>query len=89
MFSIFTGLGMKPISQPSFTRRPIHQSLLNFCAESLKILEHPPSTSDHFPYLPQRHYLDYYSKPELTSLTWRKSLASKEMAMPGTGTSSS
>lgn len=25
----------------------------------------------------------------LTSLTWRKSLASKEMAMPGTGTSSS
>lgn len=22
---------MNPISQPSFTRRPIHQSLLNFC----------------------------------------------------------
>lgn len=38
VFSIFTGLGMKPISQPSFTRRPIHQSLLNFCAESLKTL---------------------------------------------------
>ena len=52
-------------------------------------LEHPPSTSDHSPYFPQRHYLGYYSKPELTSLTWRKSLASKEMAMPGTGTSSS
>lgn len=30
MFSSFNGLGMKPISQPSFTRRPIHQSLLNF-----------------------------------------------------------
>lgn len=30
MFSSFSGLGMKPISQPSFTRRPIHQSLLNF-----------------------------------------------------------
>lgn len=30
MFSSFRGLGMKPISQPSFTRRPIHQSLLNF-----------------------------------------------------------
>ena len=28
--SILTGLGMKPISQPSFTSRPIHQSLLNF-----------------------------------------------------------
>ena len=33
VFSIFTGLGMKPISQPSFTRRPIHQSLLNFYTE--------------------------------------------------------
>ena len=31
MFSSFRGLGMKPISQPSFTSRPIHQSLLNFC----------------------------------------------------------
>lgn len=31
MFSSFRGLGMNPISQPSFTRRPIHQSLLNFC----------------------------------------------------------
>ena len=31
MFSSFSGLGMKPMSQPSFTRRPIHQSLLNFC----------------------------------------------------------
>jgi len=30
MFSSFRGLGMKPISQPSFTNRPIHQSLLNF-----------------------------------------------------------
>lgn len=30
VFSSFTGLGMKPISQPSFTRRPIHQSLLYF-----------------------------------------------------------
>lgn len=24
---------MKPISQPSFTKRPIHQSLLNFCGK--------------------------------------------------------
>lgn len=31
MFSSFRGLGMKPMSQPSFTRRPIHQSLLYFC----------------------------------------------------------
>lgn len=29
--SSFTGLGMKPTSQPSFTSRPIHQSLLYFC----------------------------------------------------------
>lgn len=32
MFSSLTGLGMKPTSQPSFTSRPIHQSLLYFCA---------------------------------------------------------
>ncbi|MEQ2218355.1 hypothetical protein XENOCAPTIV_002019, partial [Xenoophorus captivus] len=31
VFSSLTGLGMKPTSQPSFTRRPIHQSLLYFC----------------------------------------------------------
>lgn len=36
VFSSFTGLGMKPISQPSFTRRPIHQSLLNFYTEQVK-----------------------------------------------------
>lgn len=30
VFSSLTGLGMKPTSQPSFTRRPIHQSLLYF-----------------------------------------------------------
>lgn len=30
MFSSFRGLGMNPMSQPSFTNRPIHQSLLNF-----------------------------------------------------------
>lgn len=33
MFSSFRGLGMKPISHPSFTSRPIHQSLLNFCTQ--------------------------------------------------------
>lgn len=38
MFSIFTGLGMKPISQPSFTRRPIHQSLLNFCTHGESVM---------------------------------------------------
>ena len=37
VFSIFTGLGMKPISQPSFTRRPIHQSLLNFYGEKVPL----------------------------------------------------
>ena len=30
-FSNFIGDGMKPISQPSLTKRPIHQSLLYFC----------------------------------------------------------
>ena len=30
MASSFTGLGMKVMSAPSFTSRPIHQSLLNF-----------------------------------------------------------
>ncbi len=29
--SSLAGLGMNPTSQPSFTSRPIHQSLLNFC----------------------------------------------------------
>lgn len=33
VFSSLTGLGMNPTSQPSFTRRPIHQSLLYFCTE--------------------------------------------------------
>ncbi len=28
--SSLSGLGMKPTSHPSLTRRPIHQSLLNF-----------------------------------------------------------
>lgn len=37
MFSSFRGLGMKPISQPSFTNRPIHQSLLNFWGVIIKI----------------------------------------------------
>lgn len=32
MASSFTGLGMKVMSAPSFTSRPIHQSLLYFCA---------------------------------------------------------
>lgn len=36
IFSSFRGLGMNPISQPSFTNRPIHQSLLNFCAKQQK-----------------------------------------------------
>lgn len=36
MFSSLRGLGMKPISQPSFTSRPIHQSLLNFCGKKEK-----------------------------------------------------
>lgn len=31
--SSLTGLGMKPTSQPSFTSRPIHQSLLYFCEQ--------------------------------------------------------
>ena len=34
VFSSLTGLGMKPTSQPSFTRRPIHQSLLYFCIQT-------------------------------------------------------
>lgn len=34
-------------------------------------------------------YISVTKPHKLTSLTWRKSLASKEMAMPGTGTSSS
>lgn len=36
MFSSLTGLGMKPTSQPSFTSRPIHQSLLYFCSGERK-----------------------------------------------------
>lgn len=32
MASSLTGLGMKVMSAPSFTSRPIHQSLLYFCA---------------------------------------------------------
>lgn len=33
MASSLTGLGMKVMSAPSFTSRPIHQSLLYFCVK--------------------------------------------------------
>lgn len=36
MFSSLAGLGMKPISAPSFTNLPIHQSLLYFCRMKIK-----------------------------------------------------
>lgn len=39
--SSLTGLGMKPTSQPSFTSRPIHQSLLYFCKEHGRWMESP------------------------------------------------
>ena len=35
--SSLTGLGMKPTSQPSFTSRPIHQSLLYFCKQQRQV----------------------------------------------------
>lgn len=35
--SSLTGLGMKPTSQPSFTSRPIHQSLLYFCKRQRQV----------------------------------------------------
>lgn len=35
--SSLTGLGMKPTSQPSFTSRPIHQSLLYFCRQPQQV----------------------------------------------------
>lgn len=38
MLSSFAGDGMKPNSAPSFTNRPIHQSLLNFCKAHLYTL---------------------------------------------------
>lgn len=38
MFSNLSGLGMKPISQPSFTSLPIHQSLLYFWNAEIKLL---------------------------------------------------
>lgn len=39
--SSLTGLGMKPTSQPSFTSRPIHQSLLYFCKQQRVGWERP------------------------------------------------
>lgn len=42
MFSSLTGLGMKPTSHPSLTRRPIHQSLLYFWSgeDSVQSMKH-------------------------------------------------
>lgn len=37
IFSNLSGLGMKPISQPSFTSLPIHQSLLYFWNAEIKL----------------------------------------------------
>ena len=39
VFSSLTGLGMKPTSQPSFTSRPIHQSLLYFYGRQHAMLD--------------------------------------------------
>lgn len=47
MFSRRSGLGMKPISQPSFTSLPIHQSLLYFC-NTAKFMATPAPKSPPF-----------------------------------------
>lgn len=47
MFSNLSGLGMKPISQPSFTSLPIHQSLLYFWNAEIKLLSRVTYLSSH------------------------------------------
>lgn len=77
MVSRLTGLGTKPTMPSSFTGRPIHQSLLNFCMWKRK---------RNSPCFCSQVGVQCVSQ---TSLTWRKSRASKVMAWPGTGTLSS
>lgn len=79
MVSRLTGLGTKPTMPSSFTGRPIHQSLLNFCMWKKKEQDLSAAFQQ-----PSRH-----ATVRWTSLTWRKSRASKVMAWPGTGTLSS
>lgn len=79
MVSRLTGLGTKPTMPSSFTGRPIHQSLLNFCMWKKKERDLSAAFQQ-----PSRH-----ATVRWTSLTWRKSRASKVMAWPGTGTLSS
>lgn len=99
---------MKPTSQPSFTSRPIHQSLLYFCTrewtqktpQSLQTdgAQQPhtlppsaPCPANPHPQVPATPSLLLCSPPPLqtlTSLMCKKSLGSKQMAMPCTGTSS-
>lgn len=81
MVSRLTGLGTKPTTPSSFTGRPIHQSLLNFCMWGKQKKERDLSAA--FQQLSRRANVRW------TSLTWRKSRASKVMACPGTGTLSS
>ncbi len=118
VLSSFTGLGINPTSHPSFTKRPIHQSLLYFCKqkntenaqvktfcllsfESCKPKVQLPSIWLHIHHhcedlyiVEGLHYISNYTNTFkgkygcLTSLMCRKSLVSKEIAMPWTGTSS-
>lgn len=90
MASSLTGLGMKVMSAPSFTRRPIHQSLLYFWATD---------KTEHTFYATRatlkkwaevdRIFYETQSRRPLTSFMCRKSLVSKLIAAPWTGQSSS
>lgn len=62
MASSLTGLGMKVMSAPSFTSRPIHQSLLYFCHTQKK---HPPfvSLEKLFFFFPCVHFAKMDSPP--------------------------
>lgn len=43
---------MKPTSQPSFTRRPIHQSLLYFCGSEAEPAQEPHASA---------HFLQFFT----------------------------
>lgn len=92
MASSFTGLGIKVMSAPSFTSRPIHQSLLYFCviAKCLFLKVHY-TLNKIVIFITNRLLLLASVKIVLclTSFMCRKSLVSKLIAAPWTGQSSS
>ncbi len=75
VLSSFTGLGINPTSHPSFTKRPIHQSLLYFCKQKMHkwklsayyLLNHASQRYSYHPY----DMITYTSSFWISIYCWR------------------